>query len=519
MCGEAMPQNQRNDIVIKTQPRHRPFAIFSVLLAVLCLVAIFTGGSSTDQAVAQQRRDRVEVPQRFAAPTETPTTFPDFASLAEQVSPAVVLVTVAQWSDEGERGTSPEDLFNDLFGRPRERNGAPERRNGGGSGFIIDSSGLIITNYHVVDGADKIEVLYEGRTWEAEVVGIDPETDLALIKVDAGRDLPVLPLGDSEAVRPGEWVMAIGSPGGLENSVTVGVVSAKGRRIPIGPDASFANYIQTDAAINFGNSGGPLVNLRGEVIGINTAVNYGSENIGFAVPVDTLVRILPQLRDEGRVRRGYLGILIREMDYRAAEAYGLETGRGILVSEVNEDTPAAKAGIQVGDVILEADGRALSETRELIDYVSDLGPGVQVDLKVLRDGEELDTAIELAEREAAAGGQEEAEVQPSGLSWLGLRYRDMDPGFISGHGLPDDADGVLVVDVAPDSPFYDDGLRPAPGLLQIITSVNGEDVHSVREFEQLIQAAPEGSRLRVYVRRFQQGRGELPPLFAFPRVP
>lgn len=504
--------------MFRTRPQHRPFALFSALLALACLVIVFTGGSPSSQA-QEPKRDRVQVPQRFSAPADNPTGFPDFASLAKQVSPAVVLVTVAQWSGENDRRVTPEDLFNDLFGRPRGDDGPPQRRNGGGSGFIIDPTGLIITNYHVVDGADKIEVLYQERTYEAEVVGIDPETDLALIKVNAGGGLPVLPLGDSDALRVGEWVMAIGSPGGLENSVTVGVVSAKGRQIPLGPDASFANYIQTDAAINFGNSGGPLVNLRGEVIGINTAVNYGSENIGFAVPVDTLARILPQLREDGRVRRGYLGILIREMDYRAAEAFGLEPGQGILVSEVNAGTPAADAGIQVGDVILEADGRKLGETRELIDYVSDLGPGVEVDLTLFRGGEEFETSIELAEREAVAAGEVDGEAQPSGLSWLGIRYRDMDSGFISGHGLPDDASGVLVVDVAPDSPFYDDGLRPAPGLLQVITSVNGDDVDSVRDFERLVQEAESGSRLRVYVRRFQQGRGELPPLFAFPRVP
>lgn len=505
--------------MLRTQPQHRRFAVFSLVLAVVCLGIIFSGGTSgqAQESGRSLKQDRVQVPQRLQVPVENPGSFPDFASLAQQVSPAVVLVTVAQWSGENDRVT-PEDLFNDLFGRPRDR-GAPERRDGGGSGFIIDPNGLIITNYHVVEGADKIEVVLDDRTYQAEIVGIDPATDLALIEVDAGSDLPVLPLGDSEAVRPGEWVMAIGSPGGLENSVTVGVVSAKGRQVPIGPDTSFANYIQTDAAINFGNSGGPLVNLRGEVIGINTAVNYGSENIGFAVPVNTLVRILPQLREEGYVRRGYLGILIREMDYRAAEAYGLEPGKGILVSEVNDGTPAAQAGIQVGDVILEADGRELSETRELIDYVSDLGPGVEVDLRVLRDGEELETTIKLAERETVAAGEPTGDTRPSGLSWLGLRYRDMDRSFIGGHGLPEDLEGVLVVDVAPDSPFYDDGVVPIPGLLQIITSVNGESVSSVRQFEQAIQAAPSGSRLRVYLRRFQQGRGELPPLWAFPRVP
>ncbi len=505
--------------MLNTQPQHRPFAIFSGLLAFVCLALIFGGGFSTSQASEVRTQDRVQVPQRITTPLATPGSFPDFASLAEQVSPAVVLVTVASWSDE--QRPSPQDFFNDLFGRPRERQqeGQPERRrDGGGSGFVVDPSGLIVTNNHVVEGANKIEVSLGDRTHQAEVVGVDPETDLALLRIDAGDDLPVLPIGDSAGVRPGEWVMAIGSPGGLENSVTVGVVSAKGRRVPIG-DSSFSNYIQTDAAINFGNSGGPLVNLRGEVIGINTAVNYGSENIGFAVPANTLARILPQLRDEGRVRRGYLGIQIREMDYRAAEAYGLEPGSGILVSEVNSGTPADQAGLLVGDVLLEVDGRKLGETRELIDYVSDLGPDVKVSLRGVRGGEDFETTVQLAEREAINAQQAVGEVEPSGLSWMGLRYQDMDAAMSRAHGLPDDLRGVLIVDVAPDSPFYDDGVRTTPGLVQVITSVNGESIGSVSEFERAINATSSGNRVRVYVRRFQQGGQEWPPLFAFPKVP
>ncbi len=501
--------------MFRTQTQHRPFAVFSALLALACLALIFGGGAGTSTAVAAQEGDRVRVPQNIQVPVATPNSFPDFASLAEQVSPAVALVTVAKWS--GNDGSSAEDFFNEFFRRRPRQPREPERRDGGGSGFVVDPNGLIVTNYHVVEDADEIRVDFGDRDYLAEVVGIDPETDLALIRIDAGEDLPALPLGDSDVVRPGEWVMAIGSPGGLENSVTVGVVSAKGRRVPIGDDASFANYIQTDAAINFGNSGGPLVNLRGEVIGINTAVNYGSENIGFAVPANTLARILPQLRDEGRVRRGYLGINITELNYRAAEAYGLEPGEGIFVADVNEDTPAERAGLKPEDILLKVDGRRLTETRELIDYVSDLGPEGAVELEVLRDGERFDLRIELAERETQLASVESDQDTPSGLSWMGLRYRDLDPGFAGSHGLPDDVDGVLITGVAPDSPFYEDGVRSADGTVLLITKVNGREVSSVAEFEQVVNAAPSGSRLRVHIRAF--GRGGQGSLFAFPRKP
>ena len=262
-----------------------------------------------------------------ASDTEAPATsaagLPSFADLAEHVSPAVVSIAATTFERRSSRRRV--DPFEFFFG-PRRRERDPEeddeefRSDSGGSGFIVSADGYVVTNNHVIDDAESVQVVMNGREFDAEIKGTDPATDLALLKIDA-RDLPVLPLGDSDALRVGDWVMAIGSPQALTNSVTVGVVSAKQRRINISDaTSSFENFIQTDAAINFGNSGGPLINLRGEVVGINTAISFGSENIGFAVPVNILKQVLSQLRDEGRVRRGYLGIGVNEITPEAADA-------------------------------------------------------------------------------------------------------------------------------------------------------------------------------------------------------
>jgi serine protease Do len=313
--------------------------------------------------------------------------------------------------------------------------------------------------------------------------------------------------------------MAIGSPLELADTVTVGVVSAKGRRINISPETtSFESFIQTDAAINFGNSGGPLVDLSGRVVGINTAINWGSENIGFAVPVNILRQVLPQLRDEGRVRRGYLGIGVNDVTDRAAEAFGLESTDGALVSNVIPGLPADEGGLQAGDIILTVDGRKISNTRELIDYVSNQGPEATVVLGIVRDGKRMEKTIQLAERPSESEDREEEQGSgDAGIEWLGLRYQDITPGLRSTHGLPEDVVGVWITDISPRSPLYDEGVRSGQ-VINVITEVNGRSVSSVKEFEDLVRDAPSGSRLRFYLRRFGQGQ-ELQPLFVYPAVP
>ncbi|MCI0347449.1 MAG: Do family serine endopeptidase, partial [Chloroflexi bacterium] len=407
------------------------------------------------------------------------------------------------------RGMDPFEFF---FG-PRQRGPQPEqeeeeeeqrfRAESGGSGFLISPDGLVVTNNHVVRQADQLTVILGNRRYDAEVKGTDPATDLALLKIDAGDNLAYLQLGDSDALRVGDWVMAIGSPLTLEHTVTVGVVSAKGRQLGIS-DGSFENFIQTDAAINFGNSGGPLVNLRGEVIGINTAINFGAENIGFAVPANTLKQILPQLRESGRVTRGYLGIEVGNLDFKDAEAFGLSSTDGALVQAVIEGGPAENAGVRHGDIVLKVDDVEVAETRDLIDYVSSRPPGAEVRLELLRSGKRETVRVKLTERpgspDAPGPVPDDAE---GGIEWLGLQYQNLSPGLREMHGIPDRARGVWITQVAPDSPVHDEGIQSG----DLIAEVNGEPVEDVEDFERLVEEAPSGSYIRFYVQRFVQ-RGE-----------
>ena len=258
--------------------------------------------------------------------------------------------------------------------------------------------------------------------------------------------------------------------------------------------------------------------LAGQVIGINTAINWGSENIGFAVPVNVLRQVLPQLRDEGRVRRGYLGVSVSDLTPRAAEAFGLDSTDGAMVNQVQPGQPAEKAGIEHGDVILEVDGRPVANTRELIDYVSNQGPDATVKVEVLRNGERLTKTVELAERPSASGEEPDVEdSEEAGIEWLGLRYQNITPGLRQAHGLPEDAVGVWITEISPRSPLYDEGVRGGE-VINIITEVNGRDVEDVDDFEAVVREADPGSRLRIYIRRFARGQ-EVQPLFVFPAVP
>lgn len=449
---------------------------------------------------------------------------PSFADLAEAVEPAVVSIAASTFQSAPQRGGV--DPFEFFFG-PRQRGPQPEeepegetpqqrfRSDSGGSGFVISPDGLIVTNNHVVREADQLMVRLGDRTYPAEVKGTDPATDLALLKIDAGDDLDYLRLGDSDGLRVGDWVVAIGSPLSLDHSVTVGVVSAKGRALGIA-DTSFENFIQTDAAINFGNSGGPLINLRGEVIGINTAINFGAENIGFAVPSNTLQQILPQLRETGRVSRGYLGIEVGNLDYADAQAFGLESTDGALVQAVVAGEPAAEAGIQHGDIILKVDDVDVGETRDLIDYVSSKPPGARVRVELLRDGDRKTMQVELGERPGAAGAADEPEgdVQ-GGIDWLGLQYQNLTPGLRGMHGIPEEATGVWVIQVEPDSPLYEEGVQPG----DLIAEVNGQPVSSVADLEEQVEEAPSGSYIRFYVRRFDPRADRAVSFFAPVRKP
>jgi len=452
-----------------------------------------------------------------------PTSLPGFADLAAAVSPAVVSIQATKIESAADRrdGQAPFLFFGPQGRDPREERREPlnRRSDSSASGFVISGDGYIITNHHVIEEASELTVRLGGRQYKAEVKGDDPATDLALLKIEVDEELQYLRLADSAEVRVGDWVMVIGSPLRLQNSVSVGVVSAKGRSINITPDQSLENFIQTDAAINFGNSGGPMVDLTGAVVGIATAINFGAENIGFAVPSNTLQGILSQLRDHGAVRRGYLGVNIDDLDFMEAEAFGLDSTDGALITQVIEDGPSEKAGLEHADVITAVDGKKVRSNRELIDRISSRMPGDSVNLTLIRNGKKVERRVELGERPPTPGGavveepEEEEEEEETSADWLGVSYQNLGSAVRSSHGLPDDLRGVWITVVEPNSPFYDKGVRPG----DIVTEVHGEPVSNVSEFQEAVKSRPSGSAVRFYLTRL--GRGGATAFFAVVRIP
>ncbi len=502
----------------KESPTRRPILALSVIAGAMIFGMVLASGLDlAPPGQAAPGASATQPPDNGARPALAGvTSLPSFADLFESIESAVVSVATYTVQSTSTR-PNPFEFFFD----PRRRQQGEEtprefRSDSGGSGFVISADGLVITNFHVIDGATQVRVHLNDRDYEAEVKGTDPATDIALLKIDAGKNLTYLKLGNSERLRVGDWVVAIGNPLRLEKTVTVGVVSAKGRSIGLSRDVSFEDFIQTDAAINFGNSGGPLVNLDGEVVGIATAINYGAENIGFAVPVDTLKQILPQLEGEGKVRRGYLGVTVDNLDYPTARAFGLESTAGALVESVQPGTPADRAGLHHGDIILKVDEIEVQRTRELIDYVSAQGPDATVDLEILRNGKVIQKQVKLAER--AADRTAAAPVQREGagsIDWLGIRFRDLTPDLLQRHGLPDELRGVWVTEVAPASPLYEENVRPG----DTITEVNGQPVTESGEFERLVGQAGSGSFLRFYIRRVNAQTGADLKFFAVVQVP
>jgi len=505
-----------------TTGRSRQIVSFTMLAAAVLFGVVLAG--SLDLTPSGAAAPAPPAGEAVSAPASL-TGLPSFADLAEKVLPSVVSID-AQTIERGDaRGRGqrgmPQNPFEFFFGPPQQEqpNDEPRefRSDAGGSGFVISADGYVVTNNHVIEGATKIRVRLDERYYDAELVGADPATDLALLKIDAGKSLEFLQLGDSDALRVGDYVMAIGNPLLLDHTVTVGVVSAKGRSIGLTRDVSFENFIQTDAAINRGNSGGPLVNLRGEVVGIATAMNWGAENIGFAVPVSTLRGVLPQLREKGHVERGYLGVNITNLDYDRAQAFGLDQPEGALVTSVSDDSPASAAGLKHGDIIVGVDDQKVGETRDLIDYVASQAPGTKVKLRILRDGKTMTKEAELGERQLPGDTEPAAiEERDSGIDWLGVEYQNVTPGYRQSHGLPDDLEGILIREVAPSSPLYDEGVTPG----DLITEVNGRPIDGIQAFESAVGGVESGGYLRFYVRRFDpRGRGDGVGFFAIVRVP
>jgi serine protease Do len=420
-----------------------------------------------------------------------------FADIAERLNPAVVNIDAATTSGDGRprrRSTFPNAP--DLFERPqREQPDAPRR--GAGTGFIIDSAGFILTNHHVVEGADRIMVrLTDGRQLRAEHIGSDPDTDIALIRIEATPPIPSAPLGDSDSLRVGEWVLAIGNPLAYEHTVTVGVVSFIGRKLF---NRSLDRYIQTDAAINFGNSGGPLINARGEVIGINSAISSRAANIGFAVPINQARDILPQLRDKGRVSRGYIGVTLRDVDPDLQRSLDLASSHGALVQDITPGSPGSRAGLRTYDVIVAVDGQPIESNDALIQLIAAREPGSVATVQVLRDGRSMNVTLKLAERPQRdnRGFDQAPRPLPSTYrgSPVGISVRELDDASAGRLSLPEGLRGVIVSRVEPMSPAFDADIERG----HIVLEINRQTVASVGDFQRVTAGARPGDILTMYV--------------------
>jgi serine protease Do len=412
-----------------------------------------------------------------------------FASVARQASPAVVFVQVEKTvaANNSMRPFPPfnDEFFRRFFGEPMP--GQPQRPRqqdrmvrGQGSGFIISSDGYILTNNHVVGDADKVLVkLLDGRELTAKIIGTDPPTDVAVIKIDE-ENLPVLPLGDSDKVEVGEWVLALGNPFGLSHTLTAGIVSATGRN-SVGI-SDYEDYIQTDAAINPGNSGGPLIDLEGKVIGINTAIfsrSGGYMGIGFAIPVNMAQSIYNQLIEHGSVTRGYLGVTIQELTQDLVESFSLKDTNGVLISQVMPNTPAEKAGLKQGDVVIKFNGEAVESVAPFRNKVSLTSPGTKVKITVIRDGKEKTFSVTI---EKMSSQEQVAQAQPKSMEKLGLTVRTLTPEMADQYGYEDET-GVVVTQVGQGSAAASAGI--IPGML--IQEVNRKQVKNVKEFEEAVE--------------------------------
>ncbi len=388
-----------------------------------------------------------------------------------------------------------QDRFRDFFDRMPK--GGPAPRGGSGSGFIIDPEGYVFTNHHVVDNADEIKVtLQDDVEYDAELIGSDPKTDIALVKIvqeqGKNKNFPYLTFGDSDKLEVGEWVVAIGNPFGLHHTVTTGVVSAKGRNIGAGP---YDEFIQTDASINPGNSGGPLLNLKGEVIGVNTAIfskTGGNVGIGFAVPINVAQSILPQLKEHGSVTRGWLGVMIQKVTPELAKSFEMEKAKGALVGDVTPNGPASKAGIQRGDVIVKFDNHAVPSVETLPKMVANTAPGKSVGVEVIRDGKtkNINVAIEVLD-------DQRPKIQKASFGDnLGMQVQNITPDLAQSFNLKD-TDGVLVSSVSSGEAAGEAGIKRG----DVIVEVNRRPVNNVSDYKKETSKYKDGSTVLLLVKR------------------
>ena len=432
----------------------------------------------------------------------------NFSDLAEEARPGVVNIQTVKRIEGG------GPVFRHFFGNPfGHRNpfedysgplpkGGPEgdfKQQSLGSGFIIAREGYIVTNNHVIENADEIKVkLANGKAFNAEVVGRDPKTDLALVKIDGSNDLKPLAMGDSDALRVGTWVLAIGSPFGLEQTVTAGIVSAKGRMIGAG---LYDDFIQTDASINPGNSGGPLLNMKGEVVGINTAImsrGGGNDGVGFAIPVNLAKGIIEQLKNEGKVTRAWLGVGIQDFTPELADYYQVKEQKGALVTQVYEGDPADKGGIKTGDIIIEVEGKRVASSRDLSRAIAIAPVGAQIPITILRDGQEKTFHVELTERFDSEAPVKVADKSSKGL---GLQVTELRPETARRSGLPENEKGVLVIHVQPGGKGEIAGIQPG----DVIKEINRKPVSTPKDVKRQLKELKSGDTVQMLIKRAHTG--------------
>jgi serine protease Do len=480
--------------------RRSTFVSFVLGLTVAFLLGLMMAGELTPAPTVVATAPRVPVRAGdLARPSSPGGALVNFADVAERLNAAVVNI------DATSRAVSRDPRFRRRGDDPTEgplppRDSHEVPRQGAGSGFVIDAAeGLVLTNHHVIAGADRINVtLADGRVFKGQVVGTDPAIDVALLRIPDASRLHAVPLGNSDDLRVGEWVCAIGNPLGYVHSVTVGVVSFIGRKLF---DPSLDDYIQTDAAINFGNSGGPLINARGEVIGINSAISSRATSIGFAVPINQAIAILPQLKASGRVSRGYMGVFLTDVTPALRKSLNLNVAEGALVQDLTSGSPAERAGIRTYDVIVGVDGEDVSGNDELIRTVSARLPGTVARLEIMRDNRRVSVPVKLAERPLDGDGGLQDPLsgraaaprlpQPVANVPLGISVRPLDRGRSR---IPDSVNGVVVSRVDPTSLAFSFLSR---GF--VIMEINRRPVRSVADYERLVGAAKPGDVLAIYI--------------------
>ena len=526
LAANAQKRTRARAIAVRPGPQPLQW-LFAVLMAVALLMAMAMQARAADPAQAS-------TPVQSSTPAPTPAvTAPasgilgtmdvpgrgpgapsSFADLAERLLPAVVNISTTQTLKNPERGLdmpqfppgSPfEQLFKDFLDRQgKNPDATPRKATALGSGFIIDPSGLVVTNNHVIADADEISIImHDGQAYKAKVLGADAKADLALLKLqDAPAKLPFVTLGNSDDSRVGDWVIAIGNPYGLGGSVTAGIVSARSRDINAGP---YDDFIQTDAAINKGNSGGPLFNMKGEVVGINTAIfsqTGGSIGIGFSIPSNLARPVLADLQKFGKTRRGWLGVRIQSVTDEIADSLGLKDQRGSLVASVSPGGPAAKAGLKAGDVITRFDGKDVTEMRRLPRIVAETGINREVEVQYFRDGKKLTTKATVGELvdddnqdepKPAEKPQPKQDTTQTNLAGLGFSVAPVSAALRDRFDLQPDAKGLVVTDVAANGPAAEKGLRPG----DLLVSVDNDPVKSGADVLNHVESARKATRRTI----------------------